>query len=224
MPASKQTSLQKVTDALTEHGWTFTTKETTVTVPDKDNPRYSRYSSRASYPNKYVPGVEVTADNTSTDRWDGKRFEAKFVAENGAYLREYVRGSYPFPAATLKEVLATIERFGPEAVKAKQAKEAEEKQRDREREAARVAEAYAKAQAAEAEAKAAALAFLKENFGLAANQSEALIEAATTADTPLTTLFNASVTRQRVGEGWDPERGGWGNLTGTYKDGKPVSG
>jgi hypothetical protein len=219
MPTStKQTSLQRLTAALTEHGWQFTTEETTVKVPDKENPyRKQTYSSRNHYPLKSVPAVKVKASNGTKS--DPKHFSATFTAE-GAYLSDKTTGSYPFSYYTaLKAVLPNIEKNSATALETRAEAEESKKVAQQAEEEQRVAEAFAAASEAEQAAKAAAVSYLRQEFGLAENQSESLLSAMNAKESPLAEFAVAKEARERVGKGWLP---GKTFLRGTYVDGKRV--
>lgn len=220
---TKTTSLDKVKAALTEHGWTFTTAETTVSVPDTDNPRYSRYSSRASYPNKQVPGVKVEARNHAEGqdfgRWGNVSFTVVFTGD-GKYLAADTRGRYPVTQGVpLKKVLETIEGRGPEALAQKEREEAEYKAQQLAEYDAKVAAAYAEAQEALSLAKGEMIEELVfGSTGLTHEQAEKTIEMVLTGK--FGPVMNASTKVQNTSQGYL----GDGYTPAKYVDGKRVEG
>ena len=219
MTTTKTTSLQKMTEALTEAGWEFTVTETEVKVPDYDNANRTPWSSRASYvPTKVVPGVKIEASNGI-----GKNFTVEFEA-SGKFLAPNTKGSYPFTAKQpLKVLLKEAEKHGPIATAQRVERMAQERAERESKEEREVAEAYAAATQTLAEAESLLRSSL-EITGLSPVQVEVvmgLLEAAEKGpeESTVAAYFQAKTSVERTGKGWLP---GKTSVSGIYADGKKV--
>lgn len=220
---TKATSLEKITAALTEHGWVFTVTEQEVHVPDQENASYHRYSSRAAFvPNKKVPGFEVKASNGSStlESWYGDRvsFTAYFT-ESGAFLPRYSTGSYPIGTKpSVAKIVSTIEKKSPKAIEARQQANAEAKAAELAAYDAKVATAYAEAQRALTQAQGETAEMLMAETGMTDDQARAVLVMVQTGK--FGPLLNASTQVERTAQGWIGES----YCPATYVDGKRVSG
>lgn len=220
MTTTKTTSLEKMTQALTEAGWEFTATETGVKVPDTENAYRPSWSSRASYvPTKVVPGVRIEAKNGS-----GKTFTVEFE-ESGKFLGQNTKGSYPFTAKQpLKVLLKEVEKHGPFAIAERVERQAQEKAARDAQEERDVAQAYAEATEALSEAERLLLSAFQIT-GLTNVQAQVILgmlEAAEKGpeESIVARYFRAKTSVQRTGKGWLP---GKTYVSGTYVDGKKVS-
>jgi hypothetical protein len=211
-----KTSLTKLTEALTESGWQFKTSATRVSVSDTDNPRYSRYSSRVSYPVKTVDGVQVEASNKVGSGFDLKAFTAVFT-EDGKYLARYTKGTYPFMQdIPLRMMLQRIESHSPTAIAARRENQEQALAAEQAAYDTQVAAAYAEAQEALTQAQAEVDAFLT-GLGLTEDQARTVLVAVQTGK--FGPLLNAKTEVENTGKGY---LGSGTYPGGTYVDGKRV--
>lgn len=219
MPSTKTTSLATLTEALTEHGWTFESTEREVRVPDPDSPhvRTSGYSGRVTHmPTKPVPGVVVSARNG--DEEAQKSFSAQFTAE-GKYLAQHTSGGYPFSmkGITLKRILAEVEQYAPQRLASRRAARAAEMAERDEQEARDVLAAHTEAKEKLVAARSEIAQTLMAK-GLSAAQASVVMETVQSGE--FGPFLNALAAVERTGKGWLP---GKTFVSGTYVNGVRVS-
>lgn len=212
---SRKTSFEKITAALTEHGWQWDVESTSVRVPDPESGKVIRdVTGRAIY----TPTKEITAQRISATNGDGFDFEVTFD-ELGKYLADYTRGTrHPVTFGnrpSVKTIAEAIKHDSPESIIKRQEWRDQERQKDLQREAEQVQAAYDAAVVDRIVARSDAASVLVKH-GLSQEQAKVVVDLL--VHETFARVIEAEEKVEKAGRGY-----GLGKFPlGTYADGKPV--
>lgn len=213
---SRKTSFEKITAALTEHGWQWDVESTSVRVPDPESGKVIRdVTGRAIY----TPTKEITAKRVAASNGNGFDFEVTFD-ELGKYLADFTRGTrHPVTFGnrpSVKMIVEAVEQDSPQAIIERREWQEQERQKDLQREAEEVQFAYDSATVDFIAAKSDAVDLLVEE-GLDLSTAIKVVGLVLSKE-QFVTLLEAEKKVENAGRGW-----GLGKFPlGTYADGKPV--
>ena len=209
--SAKTTSLQKMTEALSQFGWEVEVTEVPVAVPDPTK------GYRGAI--KHVSGYRVSAKNgVASGAGDYKDFDAEFT-EDGKYLAPNTRGRYPFQSGeSLATLLKNVDFYSAKSQQERAQRRAASDAEDLAKEQEAVAASYAAAKEAQQGAYEEVAQYLVDACGLTRTQ---LAEVLASAEDGLVAAYVAAkVNTERAGRGFATGKS-W--VRGTYEDGVLVS-